>query len=65
MDLVGVQINHGGSSTQVQWFPSKMVEQMFLTSQGSLMHKREGTIKKGSATELGEFSCCYYCHLRV
>ena len=50
-------------------FPTKMVEQMFVTSLNDVMrisHASEGgNYKKGSATELGEFGCCYYCHLGV
>ena len=50
-------------------FPAKMVEQMFVTSLNditSISHTLEGgNYKRGSATELEEFGCCYYCHLGV
>ena len=43
--LAGVQMNHGSSSAHVQWFPTKMVEQMFVTSLNdvtSISHALEG-----------------------
>ena len=50
-------------------FPAKMVEQMFVTSLNDVMsisHMLEGgNYERGSATELEEFGCCYYCHLGV
>ena len=50
-------------------FPAKMVEQTFVTSLNditSISHALEGgNYKRGSATKLEEFSCCYYCHLGV
>ena len=50
-------------------FPTKMVEQMIVTSLNDITrisHVIEGgNYKKGSATELKEFSCCYYSHLGV
>ena len=50
-------------------FPAKMVEQTFVTSLNDVMrtsHALEGeNYKKGSATRLEEFGCCYYCHLGV
>ena len=50
-------------------FPAKMVEQTFLTSLNDVMrisHAIEGgNYKRGSAKELEEFGCCYYCHLGV
>ena len=50
-------------------FPAKMVEQMIVTSLNDVMrisHTIEGgNYKRGSATELEEFGCCYYCHLGV
>ena len=50
-------------------FPAKMVEQTFMTSLNDvtrISHVLEGgNYKRGSATELEEFSCCYYCHLGV
>ena len=50
-------------------FPTKMVEQAIVTSLNDVMmfsHVRKGgNCKRGSATELKEFSCCYYCHLGV
>ena len=50
-------------------FPAKMVEQMFVTSLNDVMrisHVLEGgNYKRGSATKLEEFGCCYYCHLGV
>ena len=42
---------------------------MFVTSLNDIMsisHVLEGgNYKRGSATELKEFGCCYYCHLGV
>ena len=50
-------------------FPTKMVEQMFVTSLNDIMrisHVIEGgNYKRGSATGLEEFGCCYYCCLGV
>ena len=50
-------------------FPAKMVEQTFVTSSNdisSISHVLEGgNYKRGSATKLEEFGCCYYCHLHV
>ena len=50
-------------------FPTKMVEQMFVMSLNDVMSiscvLKGGNYKRGSATELKEFSCCYYCHLGV
>ena len=50
-------------------FPTKMVEQMFVTSLNNVMsisHALEGgNYKRGSATKFEEFGCCYYCHLGV
>ena len=50
-------------------FPAKMVEQTIVTSLNDVMrisHVREGgKYKRGSATELEEFGCCYYCRLGV
>ena len=50
-------------------FPTKMVEQMFVMSLNDVMrasHVLEGgNYKRGSATKLEEFGCCYYCHLGV
>ena len=49
--------------------PAKMVEQTFVTSLNDVMrisHAIEGgNYKRGSATGLEEFGCCYYCHLGV
>ena len=48
-------------------FPTKMVEQTFVMSLNDVMkisHAIEGgNYKRGSATKLKEFSCCYYCCL--
>ena len=50
-------------------FPTKMVEQMFVTSLNDVTrvsHALEaGNYKRGSATKLEEFGCCYYCCLGV
>ena len=50
-------------------FPAKMVEQTFVTSLNDvtrISHALEGgNYKRGSATKLEEFGCCYYCHLGV
>ena len=50
-------------------FPTKMVEQTIVTSLNditSISHVIEGgNYKRGSATGLEEFGCCYYCHLGV
>ena len=50
-------------------FPAKMVEQTIVMSLNDVMtfsHARKGgNYKRGSATELEEFGCCYYCHLSV
>ena len=50
-------------------FPAKMVEQTFVTSLNDVMRVswalEGGNYKRGSTTELEEFSCCYYCHLGV
>ena len=50
-------------------FPAKMVEQMFMTSLNNVTSiscaLEGGNYKKGSATKLEEFGCCYYCHLGV
>ena len=50
-------------------FPAKMVEQMIVTSLNDVTRIsraiEEGNCKRGSATELGEFGCCYYCCLGV
>ena len=50
-------------------FPAKMMEQTFVMSLNDIMrisHALEGgNYKRGSATGLEEFSCCYYCHLGV
>ena len=50
-------------------FPAKMVEQMIMTSLNDVMrisHVIEGgNYKRGNTTKLGEFGCCYYCHLGV
>ena len=50
-------------------FRAKMVEQTFVTSLNDVMsisHALEGgNYKRGSATKLKEFGCCYYCHLGV
>ena len=50
-------------------FPAKMVEQTFVMSLNDIMrisHALEGgNYKRGSATVLEEFGCCYYCHLGV
>ena len=40
-------------------FPTKMVEQTFM------MSLEGGNYKRGSATELEEFGCCYYCRLGI
>ena len=67
--LAGVQMNHSSSSAHVQWF--------FCQNGGAddcdiiiQCHKdfsciKGGNHKRGSATELEEFGCCYYCHLGV
>ena len=50
-------------------FPAKMVEQTFVTSLNDIMSishaLKGGNYKRGSATELEKFGCCYYCHLGV
>ena len=50
-------------------FPAKMVEQTFVTSLNDVMRIscaiEGGNYKRGRATKLEEFSCCYYCHLGV
>ena len=50
-------------------FPTKMVEQTFVTSLNDIMrisHVLEGgNYKRGSTTGLEEFGCCYYCPLGV
>ena len=50
-------------------FPTKIVEQMFVTSLNDVTrvsHALEGgDYKRGSATELLEFGCCYYCCLGI
>ena len=50
-------------------FPTKMVEQMFMTSLNDITRiscaLEGGNYKRGSTTKLKEFSCCYYCHLGV
>ena len=50
-------------------FPTKMVEQTFVTSLNDVTRISRalegGNYKRGSATELEEFGCCYYCHLGV
>ena len=53
---------HGGFST-------KMVEQMIVTPLNDVTRIshviKGGNYKRGSSTELKEFSCCYYCCLGV
>ena len=58
-------MNHGSSSAHVQWFSCQNggadnhdVMRISCAIEG-------GNYKRGSATELEEFSCCYYCHLGV
>ena len=50
-------------------FPAKIVEQTIVTSLNDVTmfsHARKGgNYKRGSATELEEFGCCYYCHLGI
>ena len=50
-------------------FPTKMVEQTIVTSLNDMTmfsHVRKGgNYKRGSATELEKFACCYYCCLGV
>ena len=50
-------------------FPIKIVEQMFVTSLNDITRiscvLEGGNYKRGSATKLKEFGCCYYCHLGV
>ena len=50
-------------------FPAKMVEQTIVTSLNDVTRISRaiegGNYKRGSATELEEFGCCYYCHLGV
>ena len=50
-------------------FPAKMVEQTFVTSLNDVTRVSHvlvgGNYKRGSATKLKEFGCCYYCHLGV
>ena len=50
-------------------FPTKMVEQTFVTSFNDVTrfsHAIEGGNYKGrSATGLEKLGCCYYCHLGV
>ena len=50
-------------------FPAKMVEQTIVMSLKDVMRIscaiEGGNYKRGSATELEEFGCCYYCHLGV
>ena len=50
-------------------FPTKMVEQTIVTSLNDVLrisHVIEGgNYKRGSATDLEEFGCCYYCCLGV
>ena len=51
-------------------FPTKMVEQtihdIIEFDVTRISHVLEGgNYKRGSATGLREFSCCYYCHLGV
>ena len=50
-------------------FPALLVEQMIVTSLNDITRISRaiegGKYKRGSAMELEEFSCCYYCHLGV
>ena len=50
-------------------FPAKIMEQTIVTSLNDITmfsHASEGgNYKKGSATELKEFGCCYYCCLGI
>ena len=50
-------------------FPAKMMEQTFITSLNDVTSiscaLKGGNYKRGSATELEEFGCCYYCCLGV
>ena len=50
-------------------FPTKMVEQTFVMSLNDVTRisyvLEGGNYKRGSATRLKEFCCCYYCHLGV
>ena len=50
-------------------FPTKMVEQTIVTLLNDVMrisHVIEGgNYKRGCATDLHKFGCCYYCHLGV
>ena len=50
-------------------FPTKMVEQIIMTSLNDVMRIscaiEGGNYKRESATELEEFGCCYYCCLGV
>ena len=67
---MGVQTNHGSSSAHVQWFSYQNGgADMFMTSLNDvtrISHALEGgNYKRGSATGLEEFGCCYYCHLGV
>ena len=66
----GAQTKHGSSSVHMHsGFPTLLVEQTIVTSLNDVMrisHAIEGgKYKRGSATKLKEFSCCYYCHLGV
>ena len=62
-------MNHGSSSAHMQWFSCQnggaddcdIINDVTRIS-GAI---EGGNYKRGSTTELEEFSCCYYCHLGV
>ena len=66
---VGVQMNHGGSSAHAQWISCQNGGaddcDIIIRHHKDLSCKKGGNYKRGSATKLEEFSCCYYCHLGV
>ena len=67
--LVGVQMNRGSSSAHVQWL-SHLIggadDCDIINDVTRISHAIEGgNYKRGSATELEEFGCCYYYHWGV
>ena len=62
-------MNHDGSSVHVQWFSHQNRgaddRDIIIQCHKDLSCEKGGNYKRGSATELKEFGCCYYCHLGV
>ena len=66
---VGVQMHHDGSSAHVQWFSHQNRGaddcDIIIQCHEDLSCKKGGNYKRGSAVELEEFGCCYYCPMGV